>query len=216
LSWKGYFQALPSPGFTGLCAPTPCRDASGNEDLYAAKHNGFLNFAHVQNDPAALARLVPDTQFAEDLRQGQLPALSFVVPDQCHDMHGVPACRALAPGGRDTDRSLIEEADRYVADVVGRVMGMEGWSAGRNAIVITWDEDDDNQGCCAADRGGGHVPTIVITSQGPRGLQDPVPYNHYSLLQTIQRAFGLDCLRFTCDTERVQPMVALFATPELP
>ena len=54
------------------------------------------------------------------------------------------------------------------------------------------------------------MATIVITNNGPRGLQDPTPYNHYSLLQTIQRAFHLGCLQNTCDTANVTPMAPLF------
>ena len=33
-----------------------------------------------------------------------------------------------------------------------------------------------------------------------------------SLLQTFQKAFGLGCLEFTCDTANVTPMAPLFAT----
>jgi hypothetical protein len=52
--------------------------------------------------------------------------------------------------------------------------------------------------------------TVVITSHGPRHLADPTPFNHYSLLSTIQQAFGLGCLNFTCDTKNVVPMAKLF------
>jgi hypothetical protein len=76
----------------------------------------------------------------------------------------------------------------------------------------TFDEgaDGDTSGCCDADPGNGRVATIVITSHGPRRLQDPTPYNHYSLLQSFQRAFGLGCLENTCDTTNVTPMLPLF------
>ena len=30
---------------------------------------------------------------------------------------------------------------------------------------------------------------------------------------TFQRAFGLDCLEFTCDTQNVKPMTPLFTAP---
>jgi hypothetical protein len=51
----------------------------------------------------------------------------------------------------------------------------------------------------------------MITSHGPRAFQDPTPYNHYSLLTTIQKNFGLGCLENTCDTANVKPMTALLA-----
>jgi hypothetical protein len=61
--------------------------------------------------------------------------------------------------------------------------------------------------------GGGHIPTIVITNHGPRGLADPTPYNHYSLLRTIEDAFRLpEHLGRAADTDQgVVAMTPLFA-----
>jgi hypothetical protein len=53
------------------------------------------------------------------------------------------------------------------------------------------------------------VATVVVTNH-PRHLVDPTPFNHYSLLSTIQHAFGLSCLEHTCDTAHVVPMAELF------
>lgn len=198
LTWKDYQQTMPSAGFKGY--------DFGN-GLYKSKHNPFLNFASMQNDPAELAKMVPDTQLFADLATNSVPNFSFIVPDQCHDMHGVSGCT--------DDTGLMQMGDSYVGDVVTTIMASQTWKEGNNAIVVTWDEDDfaaSNLGCCDANPGGGHIATIVITNHGPRGLQDPTPYNHYSLLQTIQDAFGLGCLQNTCDTANVKPMTPLFAT----
>jgi hypothetical protein len=64
----------------------------------------------------------------------------------------------------------------------------------------------------ASNFGGGHIPTIVITNHGPRGLADPTPYSHYSLLRTLEDAFGITVrLGHAADADRgVKPMVALF------
>ena len=207
LTWKTYQQSLPSAGYMGtrwpLAGPT----------LYASKHNPFVNFAGVQNNPAAQQNIVPDTQLTTDLQSGQAPNFSYIVPDQCNDMHGTTGCSG--------DSTLIPAGDQYVANTVSAITASSAWQRGNNAIVVVWDENDfsvDNpNGCCDADGthandggGGGHVAAIVITNNGPRGLQDPTPYNHYSLLQTIQRAFHLGCLQNTCDTANVTPMARLF------
>jgi hypothetical protein len=91
------------------------------------------------------------------------------------------------------------------------------WANGNNAIVITWDEDDFSDqgqpgtGCCGANPGGGHVVTIVITNQSHRHIVDNTPYNHYSLLRSLEAAFGLPCLQNACDAaDGVKPMAALF------
>jgi hypothetical protein len=95
------------------------------------------------------------------------------------------------------------------------------------AIVITFDENDKDerhsahQGCCGHDPqskanfGGGRIPTIVIANHGVRGLVDPTPYNHYSLLRTTEAAFGInEYLGHAADADRgVVAMSALFAVP---
>jgi phospholipase C len=211
LSWGGYFQSLPYAGFTGVCTPKDCDKLPSVDELYASKHNPFMNFARIQSNQAELARIVPDTQFAADVQSGGLPNFSFVVPDQCNDMHGSPSnCGDSGKPRSPSDNRLVARADAYVATLVSQVMNSALWSSGRNAIVLVWDEGDDNRGCCGSSNGGGRVPAIVITNAGARTVRDNAPYNHYSLLQTIERAFGLGCLRIACDTSRISPMIPLF------
>lgn len=197
LTWKDYQQTMPVAGYKGY--------DFGN-GLYKSKHNPFLNFASMQNDPAELAKMVPDTQLFVDLATNDAPNFSFIVPDQCHDMHGTSDC------SNDTQR--IQMGDNYVGSVVTAIMASQTWQEGNNAIVVTWDENDfsTSAGCCGANPGGGLVATVVITNHGPRGVQDPTPYNHYSLLLTVEDAFGLGCLQNSCVAQNpgIQPMTPLF------
>src|SRR5262249_53539157 len=73
------------------------------------------------------------------------------------------------------------------------------WQAGNNAIVVTFDEGNT---------ANSQILTIVITSHGPRGVQDKTSFNHFSLLASIQQAFGLGCLLNSCTAN---PMTSLFA-----
>ncbi len=199
LSWKGYFQNMPTPGFTGTCYPvSPC--------LYASKHNPFLNFTHVSGSDAEKANLVPDTQLMADLATGKVPNFSLIVPDQCHDIHGI--------GGTCGDKQTnIAVADQYLNTVVTAITNSSMWKQGHNAIVVTFDEGNSNLGCCDANPGGGQIVTIVETNHKPAHLEDPTPYNHYSLVATIEQAFGLRCIQNTCDSANVKPMDALFGIP---
>jgi len=215
MTWRGYFQNLPPVPPTGLIMTGP--DANGPYSfkfpsnaiaLYASKHNPFLNFTGTQG---ALANMVPDTQLATDLAARKLPNFSLVVPDQCHDMHGTGTCSD--PNG------LISAGDTYVGGIVRDIMNSPVWDQGTNAIVITWDEDDFSDegqpgtGCCGFDPGGGRVATIVITNQGEQHITDNAPYNHYSLLLSMEDAFGLPCLQHACDAQTgVKPMAPLFDT----
>jgi hypothetical protein len=216
MTWKGYFQSLPPtppPGqvvVTGPNANGPYTFKYPNNTvaLYASKHNPFLNFTGTQG---ALANMVPDTQLGTDLAKNALPNFSLVVPDQCHDMHGTSTCS-------DTN-SLISAGDTYVANTVSAITDSKAWQNGRNAIVLTWDEDDYSDqglpgtGCCGADPGGGHVVTIVITNKGNHyPITDSTAYNHYSLLRSYEDAFGLPYLAHARDA--VVPSMAPLFHPE--
>lgn len=203
LTWKSYQQGLPSPGFTG-------DSAYSAGTVYASKHNPFLNFLPhypASQQAAELANIVPGSQLAIDLNSDATPNFSFITPGLCDDMHGDPAC-----GDED---QLVSNGDTFANKVVTLIMQSHLWAQGNNAIVITWDEATPGlaigpKGIAA---GGGHVPTIVITSHGPRGIKDGAAYNHYALLLTIQDAFGLSCLQHSCPAKNggAHAMAPLFA-----
>lgn len=200
LSWKSYSQSMPFAGFLGTCSPCNSTDPS---TLYASKHNGFLNFTGVQNSPAEQQKLVPDTQLTTDLASGSVPNFSFIVPDQCHDMHGTNDC--------PSDAVNVGVADTYAGQLVQQITSSSVWKKGLNAIVINFDEGNTSLGCCDANPGGGRVYAVVIKSHNVQAVQDATPFNHYSLLLTIEDAFRLGCLQNTCDAANVKPMTALFA-----
>ena len=57
--------------------------------------------------------------------------------------------------------------------------------------------------------GGGLIPSIVIARNGARGLTDDTPYNHYSLLRTIEQVWGLGYLGYAADGANVRSMTRL-------
>ncbi len=139
---------------------------------------------------------MPITQLAADLAASP-PNYAVIVPDICHDMHG-----GTGTCSKSTDAQLVAAGDAYVQGLVAQITGASFWTQGHNAIVIVWDEGASNIG------GGGHVPAIVITSAGPRGLSDAGAYTHYSLLGTIQSALGVACLQNTCKAKLMAPLFA--------
>lgn len=54
--------------------------------------------------------------------------------------------------------------------------------------------------------GGGLIPAIVIARHGVRHYVSTNPYNHYSLLRTIEEAWGLGYLGNASDTAQVHSM----------
>jgi Phosphoesterase family len=211
ISWKAYLQALPYPGYEGICYPAKCNGAPDSDPLFVSKHDGIQNYTTSQN-PADWSRQVPIGTLAADLRSGDVPAFSYVIPDECHDMHGDPPyCLDSGNIGDPQNQHLVAVGDAYLGQLVSDITRASFWAKSNNAIAITFDEGENTAGCCDANPGAGQVALVVITSHGPRGLKDSSPANHYSLLSSIQHNFGLGCLQFTCDTKHVKPLTSMFA-----
>ena len=114
-------------------------------------------------------------------RSGNVPAFAFVVPNQCHEMHGIDSPKAPADCSSG-DAPLIRSGDAEVRALMAECPASPIWATGNTAVVITWDEDGKAdrvpgapQSCCVVDAhnpGGGHIPTIVVTNHGPRGVAD--------------------------------------------
>jgi hypothetical protein len=206
LTWKGYFESIPAAGSKIVYSSDANSPVAGEpERLYASKHNGFLNFRTVQNDPALASKLVGFDQLIQDLVIGQVPNYAHIVPNQCNEMHGLGGHDVPDDCKLQNDDGRVARGDRAINDLVTKIVASPIWSARANAaIVITWDEDNDpklkvgTQGCCGFDPnskanfGGGHIPTLVITNHGARSLTDDTPYNHYSLLRTTEEALGIN------------------------
>jgi phospholipase C len=217
LGWRAYLESIPAPGSLEIVSPETAADPAA---LYAAKHTGFTNFASVHADPELAHELVGFDALRTDLTSGNVPAFALVVPNQCHEMHGIDSPKS-PPSCAKGDDALVRSGDANVHDLVAAIQASPIWTHGNTAIVITWDEDGKAdrvpgapQACCVVDAhhpGGGRIPTIVIANHGPRGFADPTPYDHYSLLRTIEDAFRLDGhLRHAGDAG-VEAMTPLFA-----
>ena len=213
LTWRGYYQGMPYPGYRGYCYPVRCLGVPDSDTLYIAKHNGAVYFHNVNSDPTELAKMRPLADLRRALARRRVANFNYIMPDECHDMHGAPpVCVDSGNFGDVNDNWLVSTADAFAAQAVHEITHSSVWHHGNNAIVINFDEGDDNAGCCGTNPGGGRALAIVITNRGPRRLADPTPYNHYSLLASFERAFGLPCLAGACDTAAgVVPMTPLFA-----
>ena len=222
LDWKGYYESLPEPGSGAVTASDPAYDNGTRKTaLYASKHSGFMNFADVQADPRRRERIVGFDQFERDLAQGATPALAVVVPNQCNDLHGLHGAGVPDDCEGENKAGLIARGDRVLAHLVEQIQHSLVWKSADNvAIVFTFDEGSgkSREGCCGitpgapSNFGGGHIPTLVITNHGPRGVVDETSYSHYSLLRTLEDAFGVkEHLGHAADAD-VAPMRKLFAT----
>ncbi len=158
----------------------------GYSGLYAKKHNPFYYFPAIVSDPASCNRVVPGGRIWADLHSGSLPSFGWITPNLCNDAHDCPLARS--------DRFL----SRLVPALLPR-LGRDGF------LAVTFDEGLSDRGCCGAR--GGRVSTILAGPAVRRNARLAQPYTHYSLLATLERAFGLPLLRAARGAE---PMQAAF------
>lgn len=227
LTWRAYMQSLPHVGYTGEYWPyTTVNGQTVPIKLYAQKHDPFMYFPGIRNSPARMQKIVPFSQFDQNLDSGNVPNFVWISPDQCHDMHGVATSNAAFLGLPDCafpasglDHSIIKLGDNFLRATVSEIMESRAWQE-KSAIVIVWDENDYTSfvGCCHSPRGvngvflgGSNAPFMVITSKDKEHfVQSTTPYNHYTLLATIEQLWGLGCLERACGFSKSQLMTEFF------
>ncbi|MGD0490540.1 MAG: alkaline phosphatase family protein [Steroidobacteraceae bacterium] len=252
LTWKSYQENLPVEGADNVnvsngtstnltsydssepLSPTnlPPLTSSALLDAYAVKHDPFAYFRSVQEG------LVPGSSLANirpfegagglftDLATGHLPALSYIVPNQCDDEHGQGNADAFCQYDQgvtvtisgtaysgDTfgtqaglNPGLSLQADTTLDRVVKAIHASPAWHEGSNAIVIVWDESDYS-GVANGLPAGTLYPIqlqnrVVVTvepSNRPVGVRSDQFYDSFSLLKSLEGAFGLRCLNHACD-----------------
>ena len=219
-TWKAYMESAPTVGFTGEYWPVDT--VNGKQvprKLYAQKHNPFMYYSSIRNNPARMQKIVPFTQFDTDLKSRNMPNYVWITPNECNDMHGlsadnanalkIPQCTAPKSG---VYHGPIQLGDKFMRDTVAKIEASPVWKD-NSAIVAAFDENDFSsyEGCCysptgihGSTLGGGLIPMIVIKSQGAHHYVDTTLANHYTFLATLERMWGLPCLKNACNfTDRV-------------
>ena len=178
VTWGAYFEGMPAPCFLGPESP---------DGEYAQKHDPFAYFRDVRSSASQCAHLQPLTALtgllAGNAPVSAVPRFVWVTPNLCHSGHD---CGAAAGGA-------------WLAGFVASVTASPAWRDG-GALVVTWDEGTDSRGLDPAtgsstNGGGGNVLTLVIAPSVAAGLKVHTPLDHYSLLRSIEDAFGLPLLR---------------------
>jgi phospholipase C len=200
LGWKGYMDSMPRP-----CAHTQENTVEQSQTGYSPRHNPFVYYRSIMGDEARCkAHVVPLTELWKDQKAGRVPSYSFVTPDTCHDGHDSgTACH---------DGGGVHEADLFASRTLPRIMADPSFTKG-GLIIVTFDEggvvDDDDP--VSADGGGGadfggRVFTLLLSPNVTKGATLADPYNHYSLLKTVEDVFCLDYLGGAADP-KVRSMI---------
>jgi len=179
-------------------------------DSYATRHNPFVYFKGIIGNKAYCDdHVVTLPPLRRDLRSAATtPNYSFITPNTCFDGHDTPRCQNGTKGG-------FGPVDEFLATWVPRIMASPAYRHG--LIFITFDESgsDPNATACCGEKdslgyddpshpdtnepglwgpGGGRVGAVALSPFIRPGIVSTVPYNHYSLLKTVERIFGLSLL----------------------
>jgi acid phosphatase len=150
LTWKSYCENLPS------VASTVC---SSSDNLYRRKHHPCPDFSNLTHSNER-----PYSQLATDIAAGALPALSFVVPNMCDDMHDCSTSTG--------DAWLSNQLPAMISAV-----GPQG------LVILTWDEDDGSN--------GNHILTVFAGTLVKSNYVSSANIDHYTVVRTICDVLGL-------------------------
>jgi hypothetical protein len=152
-TFVGYAEDLPSAGSL-VCS-------SGGDDGYWRKHAPWTDFTNLNQTTVSR----PYSEFPTDFTK--LPTVSFVVPNQCNDMHNVPRC-SVSHG----DTWAKNHLDAYAQ-----------WAKTHNSLlIVTWDEDDGTP--------ANHIATFFVGAHiNPGNYSERI--DHFTVLRTIEAMYGL-------------------------
>jgi hypothetical protein len=147
IGWGAYMETLPANKLDRF-GPTVNGTAVS---LYAKKHNPFVLFDDVKNNPARMDHVRDYTALGADLNSSNAPKFVWISPNQCNDMHG--GVYTAVPGHPETpcaygstkddpnDAALKHKADVFVQGAVQTITSSKAWTK-HSAIVIVTDEND--------------------------------------------------------------------------
>lgn len=141
-------------------------DARKHIGRYARKHEPFISFLSVRADAARCGRVKPASAFDQDAAAGALPDYSLFVPDLDDDGHDTGSGHAA----RWLERVFGPRFDdpEFMKDLL---------------VVVTFDEDGGTK--------SNRVYTVLLGPGVKPGARSGARYTHYSLLKTVEKAFGL-------------------------
>ncbi len=208
LTWKGYMEDMGNDTTRESATCGHARvgaldrtERAAKGDQYAAKHDPFVYFHALLDDGSCAANVVPLTALQADLADtARTPNFAFIVPNLCHDAHDEPCV-----GGEPGD---LVSADRFLARWVPVITRSAAFKDG--LLVVTFDEaaGTDASACCGevpgpnvdeagiAGPGGGRTGAVLLSPFIRPGTISDVPYNHYSLLKSVEDLFGLAYLGY--------------------
>ncbi|KAL2126887.1 hypothetical protein VTI74DRAFT_11656 [Chaetomium olivicolor] len=167
ISWAGYFEDLPSPGYMGNYSDSPSSNGTWS---YVRKHNPFVSYDSITMDGERLLRLDSFDAFHRAFNTRSVPQFVFMSPNMWNDGHN----------------SSLQTATVWSHEFLRPLLADKAFDE-RTLIMLTYDESEDYSQ-------PNHIVTLLLGTAVPpalKGSQDDTFYTHYSILSTLQANWGL-------------------------
>jgi phosphatidylinositol-3-phosphatase len=173
LTWKEFMESMPGNCGKGTSARVPGTTVA----LYVTGHDPGYSY---RANSSCSTNDVPMT--AATFNPAALPDLSYIVPNQCDDMHTLPASHKACPAffGPNPGASLITMGDNWLASVVPSLLAQPNVT-----VIITWDEGS------LSSTPPEHIVTLAAGAGVTPGSSDGTAYSHYSLEAGLYSYLGL-------------------------
>jgi phosphatidylinositol-3-phosphatase len=204
MTWRQYAEDMGKPCRHPEFGKSDDTQKARADDQYATRHVPFLYFRSVIDEPSCEQLVVPLDALGPDLESAErTPNYVFITPDLCSDAHDEP-CVDGRPGG-------LVSADEFLKQWVPRIMQSPAYLAD-GLLIVTYDEsetDEENSTACCDEPtgpntpqpgifgpGGGRTGTVLLSPFIRGGTSNETPYNHYSMLRSVEDIFGLPHLGY--------------------
>ena len=195
ITWGGYFEDLPGPGFMGQAS----EGSTGNGTWdYVRKHkyvrhmpmgglrvyerfqqtdmstsSPFVSYDNIANNGTRLLSIGSFDDFKRDLAANQVPQFVFMSPNMMNDGHN----------------TTLEYATSWAHHFIEPLLA-DGVFRERTLIMLTYDESESYEI-------PNKIGTLLLGNAVPsalKGSEDDTYYTHYSILSTLQNNWELPCL----------------------
>ncbi len=146
--------------------PAPC--TRRNASNYLVRHNPWVYYTDITGARCTSHVLTFSSLAADFASTSTTPNFSFVTPDACHDGHN---CSTAV-------------ADTWLSQNLPTILSSPAFIQQHSLLIITYDEGS----------GSNHIPTVFSGPSVRAGSSTSASYTHYSLLHTLELAFGLQPL----------------------
>ncbi|KAM7204772.1 putative acid phosphatase [Rhypophila sp. PSN 637] len=167
ISWAGYFEDIPSPGYMGDASD----GKTGNDGWdYVRKHNPFVSYDSINKNGSRLLNLLSLADFKRALEQRVVPQFVFISPNMMNDGHN----------------TTLDHATNWSRELMKLILLPEAFDE-PTLVMLTFDESETYNE-------PNHIGTLLLGSAIPpklKNTKDATFYTHYSILSTIEYNWDL-------------------------